>query len=86
MLSVSPPLRSPDTAGLPYVVEQRIGNMQTVTAQSRDQSANPEADQPNRLYQCSTCKRSFTRADHLTRHVRARMSPYPLRVSTFFVS
>ncbi|KAF9698941.1 hypothetical protein EKO04_003269 [Ascochyta lentis] len=40
-------------------------------------AAIPDSD-PQRLFQCSTCKRSFTRADHLTRHVRAhtRQKPY----------
>ncbi|KAF2003494.1 hypothetical protein P154DRAFT_486746 [Amniculicola lignicola CBS 123094] len=35
-------------------------------------------EQIPRLFQCSTCKRSFTRVDHLTRHVRAhtRQKPY----------
>jgi hypothetical protein len=32
----------------------------------------PEIEQAQRLFQCSTCKRSFTRVDHLTRHVRSR--------------
>ncbi|KAF2856663.1 C6 transcription factor-like protein RegA [Plenodomus tracheiphilus IPT5] len=51
--------------------------MQAEATQSHDQLALPEADQPQRLFQCSTCKRSFTRADHLTRHVRAHTKSKP---------
>ncbi|KAF2728093.1 hypothetical protein EJ04DRAFT_546959 [Polyplosphaeria fusca] len=41
-------------------------------------------DQAQRLFQCSTCKRSFTRVDHLTRHVRShtRHKPYVCQVCT----
>ena len=39
--------------------------------QEQSSAAIPDSE-PQRLFQCSTCKRSFTRADHLTRHVRAR--------------
>ncbi|KAF2192018.1 hypothetical protein K469DRAFT_732066 [Zopfia rhizophila CBS 207.26] len=37
-----------------------------------------DSDQKQRLFQCSTCKRAFTRGDHLTRHVRShtRQKPY----------
>ncbi|CAA9965743.1 C6 transcription factor RegA [Pyrenophora teres f. maculata] len=45
--------------------------MQTAPTPLSEPPALAEADQA-RLFQCSTCKRSFTRADHLTRHVRAR--------------
>lgn len=49
--------------------------MQVSTAQPNSQPAHAELDaEQARLFQCSTCKRSFTRADHLTRHVRARKS------------
>ncbi|EDU50414.1 C6 transcription factor RegA [Pyrenophora tritici-repentis Pt-1C-BFP] len=44
--------------------------MQTAPTPLNEPPALAEADQA-RLFQCSTCKRSFTRADHLTRHVRA---------------
>ncbi|KAF2132057.1 hypothetical protein P153DRAFT_373883 [Dothidotthia symphoricarpi CBS 119687] len=46
---------------------------------SQDQLAAPttDPDQAARLFQCSTCKRSFTRADHLTRHVRAHTKAKP---------
>jgi hypothetical protein len=48
-------------------------NMQTILTPLRGQSIAPAPEsEPQRLFQCSTCKRSFTRADHLTRHVRAR--------------
>jgi uncharacterized Zn-finger protein len=48
-------------------------NMQTILTPLRGQSVAPAPEsEPQRLFQCSTCKRSFTRADHLTRHVRAR--------------
>jgi uncharacterized Zn-finger protein len=48
-------------------------NMQTILTPLRRQSVAPTPEsEPQRLFQCSTCKRSFTRADHLTRHVRAR--------------
>jgi hypothetical protein len=52
-----------------------ITNMQVTKTQAQNQTVatNPDSDQSQRLFQCSTCKRSFTRADHLTRHVRARM-------------
>jgi hypothetical protein len=49
--------------------------MQATATQAQTQTTtitNPDSEQPQRLFQCSTCKRSFTRADHLTRHVRAR--------------
>jgi hypothetical protein len=50
--------------------------MQAILTPSNGQSAAPVPDpEPQRLFQCSTCKRSFTRADHLTRHVRAREYP-----------
>ncbi|KAH7402666.1 hypothetical protein BKA66DRAFT_507566 [Pyrenochaeta sp. MPI-SDFR-AT-0127] len=51
--------------------------MQATATQSHEQSAIPDADQLQRLFQCSTCKRSFTRADHLTRHVRAHTKSKP---------
>ncbi|KAH6620555.1 hypothetical protein C7974DRAFT_364213 [Boeremia exigua] len=38
--------------------------------------AIPESES-QRLFQCSSCKRSFTRADHLTRHVRAHTKQKP---------
>jgi hypothetical protein len=31
------------------------------------------------LYQCTTCKKTYTRVDHLSRHVRSRTWP-PLRI------
>ncbi|RAR07511.1 MFS general substrate transporter [Stemphylium lycopersici] len=47
--------------------------MQASSTQSNNKPANVEAEADQaRLFQCSTCKRSFTRADHLTRHVRAQ--------------
>ncbi|KAH8726893.1 C6 transcription factor-like protein RegA [Phaeosphaeriaceae sp. PMI808] len=53
-------------------------NMQaTATQNQRRASTNPEPDLPQRPFQCSTCKRSFTRADHLTRHVRAHTKAKP---------
>ncbi|KAH7406219.1 hypothetical protein DE146DRAFT_436602 [Phaeosphaeria sp. MPI-PUGE-AT-0046c] len=43
-----------------------------IHGQNQTSATSPDLEQPQRLFQCSTCKRSFTRADHLTRHVRAR--------------
>ncbi|KAH9863488.1 hypothetical protein IAQ61_009766 [Plenodomus lingam] len=51
--------------------------MQATTTQTHEQLILPEVNQPARLFQCSTCKRSFTRADHLTRHVRAHTKSKP---------
>ncbi|KAF2688094.1 C6 transcription factor-like protein RegA [Lentithecium fluviatile CBS 122367] len=55
-------------------------NMQTTATPPQNQSAAaiPNLAEQQRLFQCSTCKRSFGRADHLTRHVRAhtRQKPY----------
>lgn len=31
------------------------------------------------LFQCSACKRTYTRVDHLARHVRSRTSPACIR-------
>ncbi|USP82360.1 uncharacterized protein yc1106_09634 [Curvularia clavata] len=46
--------------------------MQASPPQPKPLPAHAEIDAEHaRLFQCSTCKRSFTRADHLTRHVRA---------------
>ena len=52
--------------------------MQANVTPPQDQltAAIPDTE-PQRLFQCSTCKRSFTRADHLTRHVRARTYLFP---------
>ncbi|KAI4703069.1 hypothetical protein J4E81_001946 [Alternaria sp. BMP 2799] len=50
--------------------------MQTAPTSANVQLASAEAEPP-RLFQCSTCKRSFTRADHLTRHVRAHTKSKP---------
>ncbi|KAF2113754.1 fungal-specific transcription factor domain-containing protein [Lophiotrema nucula] len=47
--------------------------------------ALPEpSTEAERLFQCNTCKRSFTRADHLTRHVRShtRQKPYVCPICT----
>jgi uncharacterized Zn-finger protein len=45
-------------------------------ASTRDMEAAadkaPNLEPAARHFQCSTCKRAFTRVDHLTRHVRAR--------------
>jgi hypothetical protein len=70
LISSCTPLLSSD-AVFPYPIASF--SMQTAAAQSNGQLAVHEAEQA-RLFQCSTCKRSFTRADHLTRHVRARKS------------
>ncbi|EMD89583.1 hypothetical protein COCC4DRAFT_159085 [Bipolaris maydis ATCC 48331] len=52
--------------------------MQVSTAQQTSLPAQAELDaEQARLFQCSTCKRSFTRADHLTRHVRAHTKSKP---------
>ncbi|CAN9261952.1 unnamed protein product [Alternaria alternata] len=51
--------------------------MQTAPISANTQSANTEPAEQPRLFQCSTCKRSFTRADHLTRHVRAHTKSKP---------
>jgi hypothetical protein len=72
-LSGFPPLPSSDAIA---VRQRSVVNfsMQEEATRSKDQPVIPEADRAQRLFQCSTCKRSFTRADHLTRHVRARKS------------
>ncbi|KAF1834511.1 hypothetical protein BDW02DRAFT_579576 [Decorospora gaudefroyi] len=51
--------------------------MQAEAIQSNKHTATPETEQAPRPFQCSTCKRSFTRADHLTRHVRAHTKSKP---------
>jgi hypothetical protein len=45
-------------------------------------------DQPPRrhLYQCGTCFQSYTRVDHLTRHVRSRMYSTIFDIELFFIS
>ncbi|KAK7190195.1 C6 transcription factor [Paraphaeosphaeria sporulosa] len=37
----------------------------------------PDTEAKERLFQCSTCKRSFTRVDHLMRHVRSHTKQRP---------
>jgi hypothetical protein len=68
----SPPLHCPET--IVAIEGSYSPNMQATATQAQTQppATNPDLEQPQRLFQCSTCKRSFTRADHLTRHVRAR--------------
>ncbi|KAB2578680.1 Zinc finger protein [Lasiodiplodia theobromae] len=38
-------------------------------------STSAESDKPRGLFQCTECKRSYTRVDHLARHVRSRSCP-----------
>jgi hypothetical protein len=84
-----PPLHYPEATSSPG--GRNTTNMQASPMQGQNPTTapNPELDQPQRLFQCSTCKRSFTRADHLTRHVRARKClhpPSPMSESTTHVS
>ncbi|KAF1939128.1 C6 transcription factor RegA [Clathrospora elynae] len=52
--------------------------MQAAATPTNHPPAIPEVGgQAQRLFQCSTCKSSFTRADHLTRHVRAHTKSKP---------
>ncbi|CAI6303947.1 unnamed protein product [Periconia digitata] len=45
--------------------------------QSTMEIVTPVADEKERLFQCSTCQRSFTRIDHLMRHVRSHTKEKP---------
>ncbi|PVI04311.1 hypothetical protein DM02DRAFT_186668 [Periconia macrospinosa] len=56
----------------PHFVPNWIEAMQT-TLEPIDQGV----DEKERLFQCSTCKRSFTRVDHLMRHVRSHTKQKP---------
>ena len=73
LISSFPPLPTPDALPSSALRPSATFSMQTAPTPLNELPALAEADQA-RLFQCSTCKRSFTRADHLTRHVRARKS------------
>ena len=75
LISSLPPLPTPDALSSSALrpPPSATSSMQTAPTPLNELPALAEADQA-RLFQCSTCKRSFTRADHLTRHVRARKS------------
>ncbi|KAL1620438.1 hypothetical protein SLS54_006225 [Diplodia seriata] len=38
-----------------------------------------ESDKPRGLFQCTECKRSYTRVDHLARHVRSHLQEKPFQ-------
>ncbi|GME33920.1 C2H2 type zinc finger domain protein [Neofusicoccum parvum] len=42
-------------------------------------STSAESDKPRGLFQCTECKRSYTRVDHLARHVRSHLQEKPFQ-------
>ncbi|KAH7039036.1 c6 zinc finger domain-containing protein [Macrophomina phaseolina] len=42
-------------------------------------SSSAESDKPRGLFQCTECKRSYTRVDHLARHVRSHLQEKPFQ-------
>ncbi|KAI1338659.1 c6 zinc finger domain-containing protein [Xylariaceae sp. FL0016] len=48
---------------------------------SQRQEEQPKPAQPG-LFQCSQCQRTFTRVDHLTRHVRSHLQERPYQCQT----
>jgi hypothetical protein len=56
--------------------------METSAQQEQHQQQQQQQQQQQKppgqgLYQCTTCRRTYTRVDHLARHVRSREFPFP---------